>query len=356
MTGARVDIDLGRVASNAAALVELLGRSGVSVTGVTKAVLGLPAYADTIVDAGVVRLGDSRVENIERMRCAGVDATTVLLRSPMVSQVDRVVRCADISMNTEPTVLRALSHAAGAASKTHRVILMVELGDLREGIARADLGAVVEELLTLPRLVLAGIGTNLACRSGTVPDDGNMAELSTIAGDIEAEFGITLDIVSGGNSANLDWLAATSDTGRVNDLRLGEAILLGCEPLHRRPLPGLHLDAFTVVGEVVESKRKPTAPWGATAQTAFGPATPSTDRGAIWQTIVALGRQDLDPDGLTPPRGTTVLAASSDHLVLETPRRVSPGETIAFRPDYAALLGAMTSPFVTTRVNPRRAA
>ncbi|WP_436795098.1 alanine/ornithine racemase family PLP-dependent enzyme [Actinospongicola halichondriae] len=356
MTGARVGIDLSRVASNAADLVELLGRSGVSVTGVTKAVLGHPAYAETLVDAGVARLGDSRVENIERMRCAGVTATTMLLRSPMISQVERVVHCADISMNTEPAVLHALSDAAGVAAKKHEVVLMVELGDLREGIGRADLAAVVEETLTLPHIALVGIGTNLACRSGTVPDDRNMAELSTTADDVETEFGITLDIVSGGNSANLDWLASTDDVGRVNDLRLGEAILLGCEPLHRRPLPGLHLDAFTISGEVVESKRKPTLPWGSVAQAAFGTPSPPADRGEIWQTIVALGRQDIDPDGLTPPAGTTVLAASSDHLVLETPRRVPPGETIAFRPDYAALLRAMTSPFATQEIRPRRSA
>lgn len=346
MTGPQITIDLDRIGSNAAQLVELLGRSGVAVTGVTKAVLGMPEYARTLVDAGVARIGDSRIENIERLRSGGVATTTVLLRSPMRSQVDRVVRSADISMNTEPAILRALSAAAGGASVTHGVILMVELGDLREGIDPGDVRSMVEATLLLPDLMLSGIGANLACRSGIAPDDCNMARLSGIAGEVEKEFGISLDIVSGGNSANLDWLASTPDVGRVNDLRLGEAILLGCEPLHRRHLPGLHVDAFTIRGEVIESMRKPSLPWGTAAEAAFGAPEPMTDRGEIWQTIVALGRQDIDPDGLSPPSGTTILAASSDHLVLETPERATPGDTIALRPDYSALLRAMTSPFV----------
>ena len=341
-----MDIDLGRVAANAAHLVDVLAGSDIAVTGVTKAVLGLPAYAETLLRAGVSRLGDSRIENVERMRAEGIDAPIVLLRSPMPSQIARVVRSADVSMNTEPTVIRALSDAAGLSDRRHGVILMVELGDLREGIAETDLNAMVELTIGLPNVVLTGIGTNLACRSGIVPDERNMGRLSALVSDVETAFGTTVEVVSGGNSANLDWAARTVDVGRVNDLRLGEAILLGCDPLDRRPLPGLHQDAFTVSGEVIESKRKPTLAWGTVAQAAFGDPAPAVDRGEIWQTIVALGRQDIDPTGLTPPAGVTVLAASSDHLVLETRCRHAPGTRIAMSPDYGTLLRAMTSPFL----------
>jgi ornithine racemase len=351
VNGSEICIDLPQIGTNASRLVARLGHDGITVTAVTKAVLGRPDIACSLLGAGVSRLGDSRVENLERLRAAGIDAPMVLLRSPMVSQVDRVVRTADVSMNTEPTVLRALSHAAGAVGRRHGVILMIELGDLREGIDRADLAPVVDAVLSLPHLSLTGIGTNLACRSGIEPDDRNMGELSAIADGIEAAFGVALEVVSGGNSANLDWCERTTDVGRVNDLRLGESILLGCEPLHRRPIPGLGQDAFTISGEVLESMRKQTVPSGDAAQAAFGEPTPVEDRGEIWQTIVALGRQDIEPDGLTPPTGVRVLAASSDHLMLETPARVLPGERIEFRPDYGTLVRAMTSPFVTKTVS-----
>lgn len=347
MTSPSVDVDLGKVGDNTATLVGLLGRSGISLTGVTKAVLGHPGYARALLDAGVRTLADSRVENIERMRTAGIDAPVLLLRSPMLSQVDRIVQSVDVSCNTELSILGALSDAASAASTDHGVLLMVELGDLREGILPADLCAVVESMLSLPNLTLTGLGTNLACRSGIVPDERNMNELSELADMVESSFDITLDTVSGGNSANLDWLLTEPDVGRVNDLRLGEAILLGCEPLHRRPIPGLHADAAMISAEVIESKRKPTRPSGKAAQAAFGAPGSTADRGDIWQTIVALGHQDTDPEGLVPPLGIAIVGASSDHLVLETPCRVPPGDVIQFLPTYGALVRAMTSPYLT---------
>ena len=348
MTGVQVELDLAKIGANARVLVDRLGVAGISVTGVTKAALGSPELAAVLVDAGVAALGDSRIENLERLRAAGIGAPTLLLRSPMLSQVDRVVRSADVSCNTEPAVIRALSAAAGAAGVQHGVVLMVELGDLREGIHPPDVCAIAASTLALPHLALTGIGTNLACRNGISPDDRNMQVLSALASSVEAMCGVTLDVVSGGNSANLAWFDTTSDTGRVNDLRLGESILLGLEPLRRRPIPGLHTDTVTISAEVIESKRKPSLPWGTSEQAAFGRAEPVLDRGDIWQTIVAIGHQDTDPNGLRPPPGATILGASSDHLVLETTCRVEPGGSMTFRPDYSALLRAMTSPFVTT--------
>ena len=135
--------------------------------------------------------------------------------------------------------------------------------------------------------------------------------------------------------------------GRVNHLRLGEAILLGCEPLHRRPIEGLHTDAFTLVAEVIESKAKPSRAWGERGETAFGAAPAVPDRGTTTRALLALGRQDTDPSGLTAPPGMAVLGASSDHLVLDVGASAPVvGAEVRFQLGYGALLGAMTSPFV----------
>ena len=343
-----MEVDLGRIGHNARTLVDRLSGRGISVTGVTKAVLGAPEVARVLVDAGVGSIGDSRIENLESMRLAGVEARMVLIRSPMISQATRVVAAADRSFNTETDVLASLSDAAVALGTTHEVVLMVELGDLREGILPGDLDAAVETALHLPGIRLVGLGANLACRSGVVPDASKMAELSALTSHVEQAFGIDLPVVSGGNSANLDASLGTDEIGRVNDLRLGESILLGREPLHRRAIPGLHTDAFTFVAEVIESKRKPTVPWGEIAQSAFGEVSRAPDRGCIMQSILGIGRQDVDPDGLSPPPGIDILSASSDHLVIATPELLPIGSTVAFAPNYSALLRAMTSPFVTT--------
>jgi len=347
MTAPRLEVDLVKLGHNARTLVARLGQRGIAVTAVTKGTLGCAAIAHELVRAGVAGLGDSRIENIEALREAGVTAPITLIRSPMLSQVDRVVAHADVSANTESAVLRRLSAAAVTQGRLHGVLLMVESGDLREGILPPDLAGVVDEVHRLPGLRLDGVGTNLACQSGVVPSGRNMGDLSHLVATVETATGVDIDRVSGGNSANLEWAFGATDVGRVNDLRLGEAILLGREALHRRPVDGLHTDAFTLVAEVIEAQVKPSLPWGAIAQNAFGETVAVRDRGEVRQAILALGRQDVDTGGLVPPVGIEILGASSDHLVLDTGTLDLPvGAEVRFGVDYTALLGAMTSPFV----------
>lgn len=354
MSAPRLEIDLDRIEHNARTLVERLAHRGISVTGVTKAALGAPEIAGALLRGGVSWLGDSRIESIEAMRAAQVAASMMLIRSPMLSQAELVVKQAEVSLNTELEVIRKLSSVAQEEGRTHGVVLMVELGDLREGILPGDLEGAVRETLGLPNIALRGIGTNLACRSGVVPDANNMGELSALADSIEATFGCVLEIVSGGNSANLTWALSGVDTGRINHLRLGEAILLGREPLHRQQIEGLYTDAFTLIAEVIESKRKPSRPWGEIAQAAFGDPPLEADRGDIWQVILALGRQDTDPGGLQTPAGIEILGASSDHLVADCGREPLPvGAEVRLQPNYSALVRAMTSPFVTKVVEPQ---
>lgn len=347
MTAPRIEIDLRKIRHNAATLVGRLAKRGIAVTGVTKATLGSPGIALQFLDAGIRSLGDSRIENIEALRRAGITVPMALIRSPMPSQVERVMASADVSFNTELSVLKQLSQAAVRTDRSHGVLLMVELGDLREGILPKDLPDLVRGVLALPGITLQGIGTNLACHSGTSPDARNMAQLSELARSIESTFGLHLHTVSGGNSANLDWALSGQDCGRINDLRLGESLLLGCEPLHRRPIDGLHTDAITLVAEVIERKRKPSKPWGSMAQTVFGAKASVIDRGTVWRSILAIGCQDCDPLGLTPPTGVQIRGASSDHLIVESAQaNLAVGAEINFQLNYSALLRAMTSSFV----------
>lgn len=347
MIAPRLEIDLGKIEHNARILVKRLAVQGISVTAVMKATLGSPEIATAFLKAGVRTLGDARIENIIKMRQGGISVPMALIRSPMLSQVTRVVKYAALSFNTELEVIRMLSAAAQKANRIHGIVLMVELGDLREGILPNALHPAVREVLRLPNIAIKGIGTNLACRSGVVPDAVNMTELSALANSIESTFGFPLETISGGNSANLDWALNGTDTGRVNNLRLGESILLGCDPLNRRPISGLHTDAITLITEVIESKVKPSQPWGTIAQNAFGiPAAPKTT-GDIHQSILAIGRQDIDPSGLEPPHDIEILEASSDHLVVKSCRLSHPvGTEVPFQLNYGALLRAMTSPFV----------
>lgn len=350
MTAPRIDIDLGKLEDNARTLVGRLATRGIGVTGVTKATLGDAAVGAAMLRGGVVGLGDSRVANLVRLEELDRPLATTLIRTPMLSQVRDVVRYATCSLNTDATVLAALDAAAAHAGCVHDVVLMVELGDLREGIAADEVVAAAEVVRRLPSLRLIGLGANLACQNGVIPDDHNMRVLSDLVAAVETAQSIVLTKVSAGNSANLQWAEQASSVGRVNDLRLGEAILLGRDPLDRRSIEGLHLDAFTLMAEVIEVAQKPAQPWGRQAQAAFGTPPTRTGTSTVRQAILAIGRQDFDAGGLQVPDGMTVLGVSSDHLVLDHgDHDVRVGDEIAFGVDYAALVAAMTSPFVSRR-------
>jgi len=347
MTAPRLEIDLEKIHHNALTLVTRLHARGISATGVTKACMGDLRLAKTFLRAGIGTLADSRIENIRAMRRGGITSPLSLIRSPMQSQADSVVAHADVSFNTELDVIGSLSAAAGKSGRRHGVLLMVELGDLREGILPGDLEAAVRQTRRFPNIDFKGIGANFACRSGVVPDTKNLSELSRLADSIDVAFGPVTDLVSGGNSANLPWAFNCADVGRINDLRLGESILLGLDPIHRCPIADLHTDAITFIAEAIESKSKPSLPWGKIAHAAFDTNLSVGDRGTISQTILAAGHQDIDPDGLVAPEGTEIIGSSSDHLILDAgSRRISVGSEVSFKLNYSALLRAMTSPFV----------
>ncbi|WP_428341787.1 alanine/ornithine racemase family PLP-dependent enzyme [Mycobacterium sp.] len=344
----RLEADLGKLEQNTRILVDRLAVTGIRVIGITKAVLGSPGVGAAMLRGGACGLGDSRVSNLARL--TGLDGSPLrtLIRSPMLSQVARVVDIADVSLNTAAVVLAALNQVAVQQKRTHAVVLMVELGDLREGIALDDVPQAVQAVLGHSGLRLVGLGANLACQNGIIPDDHNMGVLTGLVDKIEALHGISFGIVSGGNSANLNWALHTHDVGRIDELRLGEAILLGVDPLYRNPLPGLHTDAFTLSAEVIEVAMKPAQPWGDRAQSAFGEAPARSGSKIVHQAILALGRQDVDPDGLQPPEGIRILGMSSDHLIVDLgDHPVAVGDEIDFGVGYGALVRAMTSPFVT---------
>ncbi|OQY38362.1 MAG: hypothetical protein B6229_05995 [Spirochaetaceae bacterium 4572_7] len=186
--------------------------------GVTKVVLGNPVIAKSLTAAGIKYLGDSRIENIKIMRDNNVKAEFVLIRTPFINNAEQVIKYADISFNTELTVIKK-------------------------------------------------------------PTVAKMKELSEVAQMIERKFNIKLEFISGGNSANFEYLHKSKKEDRINNIRLGESIFLGCETLYRNPIDGLYQDAITLVAEVIESNIKESIPNGENCQNAFGETLEFIDKG-----------------------------------------------------------------------------
>lgn len=343
----RLEIHGERIAVNARAVVELCHRHGGRVAGVGKVACAHPAVVGALVEGGVDELADSRIHNLVEMGERGTGLRQMLLRIPAPSAAPDVVRSADVTLNSSLPTLRVLDAAAAAVGVRHEVVVMVDIGDLREGVWPDRALDLVREAARLPHLDVVGLGANLACYGGVVPSEENMRALIAVRDACREATGLPLATLSGGNSSALPLLAAGRMPREINHFRIGEAIVLGRNVLDRSPWPGTRQDTFRLVAEVVELERKPSVPIGVRAQNAFGESPEFADRGTRLRAIVNIGRQDAAIEGLTPDdEGIQIVGASSDHLILDVQdaaREVRLGGEIGFWPNYAAVLALSTS-------------
>jgi predicted amino acid racemase len=346
----RLEISLDKIKHNTEILVRMCRRSGIRVAGVTKVFCGHEVIARAMMAGGIDTLADSRIENLKRLR--DIKLPKMLLRLPMISQAGEVVEYADISLNSEIETIRALSAEAILKDRTHKVILMFDLGDHREGIInQSEMLRTVEETLQLKRISMAGIGANLGCFGGVIPTKENLTRLVELKRTIERTFDIVLDIVSGGNSSSLYLVEEEAMPEGINQLRLGESLVLGRESTYGHRIIGTYDDCFKLIAEIIEIKDKPSVPAGKIGFDAFGNIPSFVDKGIRKRAICAIGKQDVFPERLIPEDGDMViLGASSDHLILdinECHRSYRVGEFVSFKLTYPGILSSMTSTYVS---------
>lgn len=346
---ATITIDLAKIAENTRRVVAAL--PGVAIVAVTKVTCGSPEVARAMLAGGATALGESRLENAARLRDAGISAPIWLVRTPTPATADEAIRVSDVSVVSELAVVSALDAAAARAGRTYGILPMVDIGDLREGMMPEEAPSFLAAAARFEHIEIIGLGASLTCYGAIVPDERNLAQLAALAATAEVQLGRKL-IISGGSSTSLDPVIHGLAPGTIDNLRIGEAIVLGVDPATRELIPDLplHTDAVTLSAPVIECKVKPSKPIGTSAQDAFGGSPAFEDRGLRRRAICAIGRQDAPPEGLMPlDRRIQVLGASSDHLVLDVDDLPVPpaiGDAIEFRPGYSAVLALCTSAYV----------
>jgi len=346
----QLEFDLALLRSNADAVISRCRGMGIRVCGVIKGVDGLPEAARVLRAAGAAELGTSRLEQVAKCRAAGVPGPWLLIRIPGLTELPDVVALCETSLQSEWPTLLALEEECLRQNKTHRVIVMTDLGDLREGFwDKKELVDVCERVeRELPHVHLAGIGVNLTCYGSTKPTPEKMNELVGLARQVEQRIGRKLEIVSGGATSSFTLVHWGTMPAGVNHLRIGEAILLGKDlqvDWGIRDMDYLRMDALTLCAEVVEVKDKPTYPIGEFAIDAFGRKPVYEDRGIRRRAILALGRADVgELESLIPREpGLTVIGGSSDHCIVDVedcPRRLQVGDIVEFSLCYSHMLYA----------------
>ena len=343
----QVRINLDYLEENVRTVVSRCAERGVSVAGVVKGATGLAECIECFAEGGATQIASSRLEQLETAKRLNTGLPLMLIRIPMISEAAEAVRLADISLNSEITALRELDRQAGIAGRNHGVILMADLGDLREGFWNRDelIDAAVEVETGLHNLELKGVGTNLGCYGAIQPTVEKLEELVSIAHQVEDKIGRKLEIISGGASSSYMRILDGNLPEGINHLRIGEQILnaYDLEKYYGYDLSDMHPDVFTLRAEVVEVKTKPTHPVGEVGVDAFGRKRVYEDRGIRRRAIVAVGKADIgDSDNIIPrDEGIEVIGGSSDHTILDVEdakRDIKPGDILEFNVNYGGML------------------
>jgi len=329
-------LDLGLIEANVRSVTQLCTAQGISVAGVVKGAGGFVPVAAAMVRGGVSSLASSRLPQLRALRAAmrpqadhvgasGIPSSLPLglLRIPGPGEIDEAVALADWSLQSDPTALGLMAEAAGKSGRHHGVVLMLDLGDLREGWFDED--ELFEQALRVERdltaLHLRGIGTNLGCYGSILPAADNLGRLVALARRIEAAIGRSLDVVSGGATTSLPLLLRGGMPAGITELRIGEAVLCAGDlpRFHGVSVPGVRMDAFTLRARIIELRKKPSLPVGERFIDAFGERPVYEDRGTRMHLLLGVGKRDFGSHGYLVPRDNRihVIGSSSDHLICE---------------------------------------
>ena len=349
-------LDREKLAHNYRHLDHLFASYGMDWGIVTKLLCGDETFLAEVLRLGSFSALDSRVSNLATIKRLDPDRRTVYIKPPAAGAIKDVVRWADVSFNTEIETLEALDAEAARQGVTHDVLIMVEMGDLREGVQREDVSDVVGAALALPNLRVIGLGANLNCLSGVMPDEDKLHQLGMLRQISELRHGIDLPWVSGGTTVAIPLLRTGRVPEAVNHFRVGEALYFGRDLTNGGLIEGMHGDVLRLHAEVIETRKKPMTPSGELGANPQGEVR-RVDANERVRTgvraIVDVGWLDLDVEHLTPVDDRIrIEGVSSDMMVVEATDGlgVSVGDEIAFDLGYMGALRLMNSPYVDKRV------
>ena len=346
----RIVIDRDKLRNNCTQIVKHGEARGIAVAGVIKGAGGLPEIARLYRSCGAAQLATSRLEQMELWRREGIPGPYMLLRVPGLSELPEVARLADYSLQSDATTLDALNSVCAEQGVTHRVIIMADLGDLREGFwdktEMVEVCCHVEQ--GLDHLHLAGVGVNLGCYGAVKPTPENMEQLVDIARAVEARIGRRLEIVSGGATSSYTLVHWGTMPQGINHLRIGETALLAKDlqvDWGISDMDYLLRGTMRLEAEIIELRKKPTHPVGETVIDAFGNRPTFVDRGMRLRALAAFGRADVGQVEtlLCREPGMTVIGGSSDHCILDVedcPRALRVGDVVSFDLSYSHMLYA----------------
>lgn len=355
---AHITLDRNKLKYNYMYLNKLFSDNSIEWGIVTKVLCGYRNYLREVMDLGIRQICDSRITNLKIIKSLAPGIETVFIKPPALRYLASVVKYADVSFNTEYETIRLLSDEAVLQKKVHKIVIMIELGELREGVMRDQFIEFYEKVFRLPNIEVAGIGTNLTCMYGVLPNQDKLVQLCLYKQLIEAKFNKVIPYITGGTSVTIPLIEQALLPQGVNHFRVGESLFLGTDVYNHQANPDLHQDVFRLYAEIIELSEKPNLPDGNLGNNLTGqkidvleypPAVSTSNRA-----IVDIGLLDVEAEHISPVnKSFKLVGSSSDMMVIdlgENDQELRVGDVIAFDLDYMGILRIMNCDYVDKRV------
>ncbi len=346
-----------KLRKNHAFLDDMFKRNGIEWAIVTKILCGTKNFIEETISLGTEEVCDSRISNLRIVKEMRPDIQTVYIKPPALEIIEDLVKYADASFNTEFRTIKWISDEAVKQKKTHKIIIMIELGDLREGIMGDHLMDFYASVFQLPNITVTGIGANLNCLHGVMPSADKLIQLSLYKQLIEAKFERKIPWVTGGTSVVIPLIMKKQIPKGINHFRIGESLFFGLDLFTGEVIPGMEADVFKLYAQIIEITKKPMVPTGDLEKNPSGEmyVVDEKDYGrTTFRAILDIGRLDVAEEYLMPEdEEITMTGASSDMLVIDlgdNENNYTVGDLVPFRLKYMGALGLLNSYYVTKNI------
>jgi predicted amino acid racemase len=324
---------------------------------VTKLLCGNRQYIQEVINLGVHEVHDSRISNLKVAKSIDPKIQTVYIKPPAKRSIKKLIRYADVSLNTEFATIKMLSDEAVKQDKVHKILIMIEMGDLREGVIGNQVLEFYGKIFRLPNIEVVGLGTNLNCLHGVMPSHDKLIQLSLYKQLIEAKFDRKIPWVSGGTSVTVPLLLKNMLPEGVNHFRVGEILYFGMDLFTMELIEGMRDDVFKLHAEIIELYEKPKVPMGELAENPSGELAEINEEDygkKSYRAILDIGLLDMSPEFLIPDdKRIAITGASSDMLVIDlgmSNRNYKVGDLVSFKLRYMGALRLLNSDYIEKKI------
>ena len=352
-----ITLNTNKLKDNFKYLDNLFSENNIEWSIVTKVLCGNKTYLKETLSLGIKQVCDSRITNLRAIKSINPNIETIYIKPPSKNIILQIIEIADISFNTDYYTLKLLSDEAGRKSKKHKVIIMLELGELREGVLRDKFLEFFDKVYKLPNIEVMGIGANLSCLYGVLPNEDKLIQLVLYKQILEMKFNKTIPIVSGGSSVTIPLILWNQLPTGINHFRVGETLFFGTNVYNGNTIPEMHNDVIKLFAQIIELYEKPSVPSGELCTNVEGKEFSFSEEDlskTSFRAIIDVGILDTNTEHLFPTNENySIVGASSDMVVIdlvENNDKLKVGDFIEFRVDYIAALHLLHSKYIDKNI------